>query len=151
MKDQTVFRRISIIFFIAMLVMFVVHVQILVMFNRQELKVHGNDSSGKIRMEIDPRASNTSKWLKRDYQLTEDQRVDLTGQTIDESLYNDSGDLIREWQLRINIAGPATSSGSWWDGFSGTAFSRWTEPWRGILSGPPPCTTWGRSASIPAS
>ncbi len=34
-------------------------------------------------MEIDSRANSTSKWLKRDFRLTEEQTVDLTGQTIE--------------------------------------------------------------------
>ncbi len=96
MKVQSGFRRISILCFIAMLIMFIVHVQLLVMFNRQELNVHGNDSSSKAYMEIDPRANSTSKWLKRDYPLAEDRTADLTGQTIDETLYNNSGDLIKD-------------------------------------------------------
>ncbi len=54
MKEQSRFKQISIICFIAMLVLFVVHVQILVMFNRQEVVIHGNDSSQKAYMEIDP-------------------------------------------------------------------------------------------------
>ena len=40
MKDQAGLRRISIICFIVMLVMFVVHVQVLVTFNRQAVNVH---------------------------------------------------------------------------------------------------------------
>ncbi len=45
MKDQAGLKRICIACFIAMMVMFVVHVQILVMFNRREVTVRGNDSS----------------------------------------------------------------------------------------------------------
>ena len=103
MKDQNRFMRISIILFIVMLVMFVVHVQILVTFNRQVVNVHGNDSSGKSYMEINYRDNSTSSWLKRGFQLTEDKTVDLTGQTVDATLYNNSGDVIQEWGLQINI------------------------------------------------
>ena len=112
-KDQTGLRRISILFFIAMLVMFVVHVQILVMFNRQEVNIHGNDTSGSASMVIDPRAASTSKWLKRDFPLSEGRTVDLTGQTIDETICNNSGDLIKTWQLRINIAGDCFINQAW--------------------------------------
>jgi len=112
-KDQIGLRRISILFFIAMLVMFVVHVQILVMFNRQEVNIHGNDTSGSASMVIDPRAASTSKWLKRDFPLSEGRTVDLTGQTIDETICNNSGDLIKTWQLRINIAGDCFINQAW--------------------------------------
>ena len=83
------------------------------MFNRQELDVHGNDSSSKAYMEIDPRANSTSKWLKRDYPLAEDRTADLTGQTIDETLYNNSGDLIKDWGLQINIHGDCFINQTW--------------------------------------
>lgn len=113
MKGQAGLKRICIICFFAMLVMFVIHMQILVMFNRQEMAVHGNDSSSKVYMEIDPRASDTSKWLKRDYQLTEDRKVDLTGQTIDETLHNNSADQVRDWKLRIDITGDCFINQAW--------------------------------------
>ena len=113
MKEQSFFRRISILCFIAMLIMFIVHVQLLVMFNRQELNVHGNSSGSKAYMEIDARANSTSKWLKRDFPLAEDRTVDLTGQTIDETLYNNSGDLIKDWGLRINIHGDCFINQTW--------------------------------------
>ena len=103
MKDQNRLRRISIVLFVVMLVMFVVHVQILVNFNRQVLNVHGNDSSSKSYMEINDRDNSTSSWLKRGFRLTEGRTVNLTGQTVDETLYNNSGDVIQEWGLQINI------------------------------------------------
>ena len=113
MKDQTRFRRISIICFVVMLVMFVIHVQILVTFNQQELNVHGNDSSQNAYMEIDSRNNTTSRWEKRDFPLTEDETVNLIGQTIDQTLYNNSGDMIRDWSLRINIAGDCFINQCW--------------------------------------
>ena len=103
MKDQNRLRRISIVLFVVMLVMFVVHVQILVNFNRQVLNVHGNDSSSKSYMEINDRDNSTSSWLKHGFRLTEGRTVNLTGQTVDETLYNNSGDVIQEWGLQINI------------------------------------------------
>ena len=112
-KDHTGLRRISIFLFFAALVLLVVHIQILSMFNRKELSIHGNDSSSNAYMEIDSRANSTSKWLKRDFQLADGQTADLTGQTIDETLYNNSGDMIRDWQLRVNIAGDCFINQSW--------------------------------------
>ena len=112
-KDHTGLRRISIFLFFAALVLLVVHIQILSMFNRKELSIHGNDSSSNAYMEIDSRANSTSKWLKRDFQLSDGQTADLTGQTIDETLYNNSGDMIRDWQLRVNIAGDCFINQSW--------------------------------------
>ena len=113
MKDQTGLRRISIVCFAVMLVMFVIHVQILTMFNRQEKTVHGNDSSSTAYMEIDPRSNSTSSWLKRDFPLAEEQQVDLIGQTIDMTLYNNSGDGIRDWGLRINVAQDCFINQAW--------------------------------------
>ena len=112
-KDHTGLRRISIFLFFAALVLLVVHIQILSMFNRKELSIHGNDSSSNAYMEIESRANSTSKWLKRDFQLADGQTADLTGQTIDETLYNNSGDMIRDWQLRVNIAGDCFINQSW--------------------------------------
>lgn len=113
MKDHNGLRRITIMLFFIAVVMVVVHIQILAMFNRRELNVHGNDSASKVYMEIDSRANSTSKWLKRDYPLTEEQTADLTGQTIDETLYNNSGDMIREWTLRVNILGDCFINQCW--------------------------------------
>ena len=113
MKDQSFLRRISIVLFVVMLVMFIVHVQIMVHFNRQVVTVHGNDSSGKSYMEINNRENSTSSWLKRGFQLTEDKTVDLTGQTIDETLYNNSGDVIQSWGLQINITGDCFINQAW--------------------------------------
>ena len=113
MKDQNRFKRISIICFIVMLVMFIVHVQILVTFNRKVLNVHGNDSSSPAYMDINTRGQSTSRWEKRDYPLTEDRTVTLFGETIDQTLYNNSGDSIRDWGLRINIAGDCFINQAW--------------------------------------
>jgi len=113
MKDQNRFRRISIILFIVMLVMFVIHVQILVNFNQQVVKVHGNDSNSRSYMEINYRDNSTSSWLKRDFPLTEGRTVDLIGQTVDETLYNNSGDMIQEWGLRIDIMGECFINQAW--------------------------------------
>ena len=113
MKDQSFLRRISIILFVVMLVLFIVHVQILVHFNRQVVTVHGNDNSGSSYMEINDRENSTSSWLKRGFQLTEDKTVDLTGQTVDETLYNNSGDVIQNWGLQINITGDCFINQAW--------------------------------------
>lgn len=113
MKDQSFLKRISIVLFVIMLVMFIVHVQILVHFNRQVITVHGNDRSGSSYMEINDRENSTSSWLKRDFPLTEESTVDLIGQTIDETLYNNSGDEIRDWGLRINITGDCFINQAW--------------------------------------
>ena len=65
MKDQNRLRRISMVLFVVMLVMFIVHVQILETFNRRVVNVHGNDSSSKAYMDINDRDNSTSSWLKR--------------------------------------------------------------------------------------
>ena len=74
MKDQSFLRRISIILFVVMLVMFIVHVQILVHFNQQVITVHGNDSTGSAYMEINDRENSTSSWLKREFLMTDGRR-----------------------------------------------------------------------------
>ena len=113
MKDQVGLRRICLICLIAMLIMFIAHIQILVMFNQHILTVQGNDRGSNISMEIDPRESSTSRWQKRDFPLTEDRTVDLIGETIDGSLSNNSGDTMRDWQLRINIKGDCFINQAW--------------------------------------
>ena len=113
MKDQSGLRRISIICFFLMLVMLIVHVQILVAFNRQTVNVHGNDSSSNAYMEINSRENSTSSWLKRGFRMKNNPPVDLTGQTIDQNLYNNSGDVIQEWSLRINITGDCFINQAW--------------------------------------
>ena len=112
-KSHMGLKQISIALFFVTLAMLVVHIQLLAAFNRHELSVLGNDSSQTAYMEIDPRANSTSRWLKRDFPLTEDRTVDLTGQTIDETLYNNSPDLIHDWKLRINITGNCFVNQSW--------------------------------------
>ena len=52
--------------FIAMLIMFIVHVQILVTFNQRKLTVQGKDSGSSAYMDIDAREGSTSSWQKRD-------------------------------------------------------------------------------------
>ena len=113
MKDQSFLRRISIILFVVMLVMFIVHVQILVHFNQQVITVHGNDSTGSAYMEINDRENSTSSWLKREFLMTDGRKVNLIGQTIDETLYNNSGDVIQEWGLRIDITGDCFINQAW--------------------------------------
>ena len=80
-KSHMGLKQISIALFFVTLAMLVVHIQLLAAFNRHELSVRGNDSSQTAYMEIDPRTNSTSQWLKRDFPLTEDRTVDLTGQT----------------------------------------------------------------------
>ena len=113
MKDQAALRRISIICLIAALVMFVVHVQILVMFNQTGQTVQGNDSTAGAYMNIDFRGNSTSRWEKRDFPLSEDQTVNLIGQTVDGVLANNSGDTIQDWSLRINITGDCFVNQAW--------------------------------------
>ena len=65
MKDQNRLRRISMILLIVTLVMLIVHIQILVTFNRQVFYVHGNDTGSESYMDINYRDNSTSSWLKR--------------------------------------------------------------------------------------
>ena len=113
MIDQNRLKRFSVILFFLSLIMLVVHIEMLVRFNRREIQIHGNDSSGPVQMEIDARADSTSTWLKRDFQMDGGQVVDLIGQTIDGTLRNESGDVIRNWELRINITGDCFINQAW--------------------------------------
>ena len=113
MKDQNRLRRISMILLLVTLVMLIVHVQILVTFNRRVYNVHGNDTGSKSYMDINYRDNSTSSWLKRGFAMTDGSIVDLIGQTVDETLYNNSGDVIQEWGLRINITGDCFINQSW--------------------------------------
>lgn len=113
MIDQNRLRRFSIVLFILSLAMLVIHMESLVRFNRRRVDIHGNDSSGKVQMEIDARADSTSTWLKRDFEMDDGRKVDLTGQTIDGTLTNQSGDTIQDWELRINIVGDCYINQAW--------------------------------------
>lgn len=113
MKDQNRFRRISIVLFILFLITLAVHMESLVRFNRQALDIHGDDSSRGILMEIDARKDSTSTWLKRSFRIDDTREVDLTGQTIDGTLQNQTGDAIQDWELRINITGDCYINQAW--------------------------------------
>lgn len=93
--------------------MLVVHIEGMVRFNRREIQIHGNDSTGLAQMEIDARADSTSTWLKRSFVMDNGSEVDLTGQTIDGTLRNQSRDTLRDWELRINITGDCFINQAW--------------------------------------
>ncbi|MBQ6122259.1 MAG: hypothetical protein IJI59_11030 [Clostridia bacterium] len=113
MIEQNRLRRLNIILFFLSLVMLVVHIEGMVRFNRREIQIHGNDSAGPAQMEIDARADSTSTWLKRSFVMDDGNEVDLTGQTIDGTLRNQSKDTLRDWELRINIAGDCFINQAW--------------------------------------
>lgn len=113
MIGQNRFRRLSVILLFLSLIMLVIHIETLIRFNKREISVHGNDESALVRMEIDARADSTSTWLKRSFVLDDGSEVDLTGQTIDGTLYNQSGDTVEDWKLRINIAGDCYINQAW--------------------------------------
>ena len=112
MIEQNRFRRLNIILFFLSLLMLVVHIESMVRFNRREIQIHGNDSSGPVHMEIDARADSTSTWLKRSFTM-DSQQVDLIGQTIDGTLRNQSKDTLQDWELRINITGDCFINQAW--------------------------------------
>jgi hypothetical protein len=63
-------------------------------------------------MDIDPRSDSTSTWLKRSFAMG-NSVVDLTGQTIDGTLRNQSRDTLKDWELRINITGDCYINQAW--------------------------------------
>ena len=113
MINQNRLRRLNAILFVLSLILLVVHTETLVRFNRQVFHIHGNDSSGDVQMDIDARADSTSTWLKRSFQMDDGSEVDLIGQTIDGTLYNQSGDAIQDWELQINIIGDCFINQAW--------------------------------------
>lgn len=113
MLDQIRLKRLSIVLFVLLLITLVIHMESLVRFNRRALYVHGNDSAEAVRMEIDARADSTSTWLKRSFQMDDGRVVDLTGQTIDGTLVNQSRDAVQDWELRINITGDCFINQAW--------------------------------------
>ena len=112
MIGQNRLTQLNIILFFLSLVMLVVHIEGMVRFNRREIQIHGNDSSGPVQMEIDTRADSTSTWLKRSFVMGS-RTVDLTGQTIDGTLRNQSKDTLRDWELRINIVDDCYINQAW--------------------------------------
>ena len=113
MIDQNRLRRASVVLFLLSLVVLVIHLESLIGFNRHIFRVHGNDSSRNVQMEINSRADSTSTWLKRDFKLDDGRVVDLTGQTIDGTLRNQSQDAIKDWELQINITGDCYINQAW--------------------------------------
>ena len=113
MADQNRLRRISIILFVLALISLAVHMESLVRFNRGGLAIHGADSSSGISLEIDARKDSTSTWLKRSFLLDDGRSVNLVGQTVDATLENSTEDAIRDWELRINIAGDCYINQAW--------------------------------------
>ncbi len=62
----------------------------------------GADKSNYIYMDLGERGESTSTWLKRDYSLYY-SKVNLTGTTVDGTLYNNGSEPVTSWTLRINI------------------------------------------------
>ena len=115
MINQNRPRRIGMILFFLTLIMLVVHIETLIRFNRRENSITGGESDGSapVSMEIDARADSTSTWLKRDFEMDDGQKVELIGQTIDATLSNKSGDVLKDWELRINITGDCFINQAW--------------------------------------
>ena len=113
MIDQNRLKRFGMVLFFLLLIMLVIHTETLIRFNRRVINIHGNDASGVAYMEIDARADSTSTWLKRSFQMDDGREVDLIGQTIDGTLYNQSGDAVRDWELRINITQDCYINQAW--------------------------------------
>ena len=112
MIDQKRLRQLSMILFFLTLLLLVIHIEGMIRFNRREIQIHGNDSSGPAHMDIDPRSDSTSTWLKRSFAM-EGRVVDLIGQTIDGTLRNQSKDTLKDWELRINITGDCYINQAW--------------------------------------
>ena len=113
MIGQNRFRRLSVILLFLSLIMLIIHIETLVRFNKREISIHGNDGSAPVYMEIDARADSTSTWLKRSFVMDDGSEVDMTRQSIDCTLYNQSGDTVEDWTLRINIAGDCYINQAW--------------------------------------
>ncbi len=85
---------------------------LLARFNSHVYTVNGADDSSKTYMNFTGRGDSTSIWLKRDF-LYKDEVVDLTGETVDGTLYNNSSDEISDWSMRINIKGDCYINNAW--------------------------------------
>ena len=113
MIDQNRLKRLSIILFILTLIVLVIHMESLVRFNRQEFHVHGDEVTEGVQMEINAREDSTSTWLKRSFIMDDGKTVNLTGQTTDGTLRNQSGNTVDDWELRINITGNCYINQAW--------------------------------------
>jgi len=89
-----------------------IHIGIIYYTNHMQYTVQGKDESRPTYMDIDFRGDATSSWLKRDYNLY-GETVDLTGTTIDETLYNNANMEVNGWTLRINILGDCFINQAW--------------------------------------
>ncbi|MCR5303371.1 MAG: HAMP domain-containing histidine kinase [Lachnospiraceae bacterium] len=97
---------------LVIIVLFVIQIVWTSRFNSREHTVIGDERDKPVYMHIAGRGDSTSVWLKRGYML-DGKSVDLTGETIDGTLYNKSSDVVDDWKLRINIKGDCFINNAW--------------------------------------
>ena len=87
---------------IAATVTFIIHFFYIRNVNSSVHATKGADKSNYIYFDLAERGESTSTWLKRDYSLYY-SKVDLTGTTVDGTLYNNTSESVTSWALRVNI------------------------------------------------
>ena len=100
------------ILFILTLAVLAVHCVVIYNANHKTVSVSGRDESADVYMDIDFRNDSTSSWLKREFDLY-GEIVDLTGATLDGTLYNNGKYDLRDWSLRIDIKGDCMINQAW--------------------------------------
>ncbi len=106
------YKRFIIICPIIIVILFIMQIVYLSRFNAKEYVTKGADETQKTYMNIANRGDSTSSWLKRDFEIN-GEVVDLHGETIDGTLYNNSGDIVSDWNLRINIENDCFINNAW--------------------------------------
>jgi len=81
-------------------------------YNHKDHSVEGRNDKRATYMDLSDRADSTSSWLKRDFELN-GEKVDLTGQTFDGTLYNNAAHSVSDWTMRININGDCFVNNAW--------------------------------------
>ncbi|MCR5421354.1 MAG: hypothetical protein K6E98_10120 [Lachnospiraceae bacterium] len=106
------YKKILITCPVLIVLLFIIQAVLLVRFNSLVYTNIGDDKNGSSYLDIVARDDPTSVWLKRDY-IYKGKRVNLTGETIDGNLYNNSKDKISDWSLRINIQNDCYINNAW--------------------------------------
>lgn len=111
-KKGRIAKRILILLFFATVIVAGVHIAYTSAFNRKLHIVYGEDKTSNTYISMGGRGDSTSTWLKRDYNLY-GETVDLTAQTIDATLHNNSADAVSKWSLIINVEGDCFINNAW--------------------------------------
>ena len=112
LKHKKLYTILLILAPVLMGILFTLQVLYINDFNSQVYTVSGADSQQTTYLDIEPREDSTSTWLKRDFEW-EGQTIDLSAQTIDGVLYNNSDDEVDDWSIEMDITDKCFINNAW--------------------------------------